>query len=302
MSTAHIPQTLLHPDTVNLGRLTTNANRAHLHSHGPLPPRPRTPERHTAYHAPLTETRRFTKGSNTSLALHDLLRLAASTDSTTTATLTAPHATTHDLSNSDSWFREACRNPATRLWLQETIDHGRDVYLIVGHRTASHASLTSNGSIKRASKFAGGVLLYRKVKFKWLSCRKVQNMDLEQGNRWKTVWDWRGARKFECDEDDVLEAELTDFSDFEDDGEGAVDDERREGQVKGSTAYVSINTAEEGHSQLDQSSGQTSTWIRWPTATEAVRGIVFTLIYLLARWLVTYYWPFERARTEKSLT
>lgn len=127
-------------------------------------------------------------------------------------------------------------------------------------------------------------------------------MDLEQGNRWKTVWDWRGARKFECDEDDVLEAELTDFSDFEDDGEGAVDDERREGQVKGSTAYVSINTAEEGHSQLDQSSGQTSTWIRWPTTTEAVRGIVFTLIYLLARWLVTYHWPFERARTEKSLT
>ncbi|KAH0602502.1 uncharacterized protein H6S33_008583 [Morchella sextelata] len=52
------------------------------------------------------------------------------------------------------------------------------------------------------------------------SSRKVQNMALEEGNRWKTVWDWRGAKRFESDEDDVFEAELTDFSDFEDDGEG----------------------------------------------------------------------------------
>ncbi|KAH0602242.1 uncharacterized protein H6S33_009883 [Morchella sextelata] len=120
--TSHRRCSMIHPDTVTLGRLTTNANRPHFHYHDPLPPRPRTPERHTAYHTYLTETRRFTKGSHTSLAFHDLLRLTASTDTTTTATLTAPHATIHDLSNSDSWFRDACRNPATCLWLQETIN------------------------------------------------------------------------------------------------------------------------------------------------------------------------------------
>ncbi|KAL0631640.1 hypothetical protein Q9L58_009496 [Maublancomyces gigas] len=59
-------------------------------------------------------------------------------------------------------------------------------------------------------------ILYRKIKFKRLSSRHIKNMYLEPANRWKTWWDWRGLDDEEDnDEDDVMEAYLTDESDLE---------------------------------------------------------------------------------------
>ncbi|KAH8145693.1 uncharacterized protein LAJ45_10333 [Morchella importuna] len=267
MSTAHIPQTLLHPDTVSLGRLTTNANRPHYNFHDPLAPRPDASEKRIVQHTSLSETRRFSKSSSNNFNLGDLISFGKKNSSTSTATLTAPNATTYDLSNNETWFRDACKNPATREWLQNAIERRKNVYLIVGYRTASGASLKSHGSGKSSSDGGGSLpvrafappgalnmafpnpagsgrqsedsvrklqfeavgeqvfaVLYRKVKFSWLSSRKVDNMNLEEGNRWKSVWEWRGATgpSPEAEEDDILEAELTDVSDFED----CLEDER----------------------------------------------------------------------------
>lgn len=60
-------------------------------------------------------------------------------------------------------------------------------------------------------------IIYRKVKFKWLSSRTISNMSLEPNSRWKTCWDWRGEddEDDDEDEDDVLEAYLTDASDLD---------------------------------------------------------------------------------------
>lgn len=259
MGTVHLLRTLLPHDSVALGRLVRNANRPHQNYIDPLPPRPGPAESHIVHHTNFSETRKFSKDSSVRFSLGELVQLVSKNDNTSTATLTAPNTTTYDLSNSDDWFRDTCKQEDSRRWLEEAIDKNQNVYLVVGFRTAQHASLTSSVSTKKASRAAGELplrslapltlldpallspigggtqsrgraidlafeapgeqvfaVLYRKVKFSWLSSRKTKNMKLEVGNRWKSVWEWRGPNDMaEDDEDDVLEAELTDSSDLD---------------------------------------------------------------------------------------
>lgn len=59
-------------------------------------------------------------------------------------------------------------------------------------------------------------VMYRKVRFKWLSSRYC----LEANNRWASCWDWRRADNEDDDEeDDVIEANLTDVSDLDSEDE-----------------------------------------------------------------------------------
>jgi hypothetical protein len=41
--------------------------------------------------------------------------------------------TTYQLDNSGSWFKAAIQTKETREWIQESIDQGDDVYLVVGY-------------------------------------------------------------------------------------------------------------------------------------------------------------------------
>lgn len=140
------------------------------------------------------------------------------------------------------------------MFLQDAMDDGRNIYLIVGFRTVQDASLVKYATWKKAKGAKGEVplqllatgitsanivanpgvggirdigngqeltykapgeqvfaILYRKIKFKWLSSRSIKNMALEPNNRWKSCWDWRGP----SDEDQILEANLSDDSDLE---------------------------------------------------------------------------------------
>lgn len=63
-------------------------------------------------------------------------------------------------------------------------------------------------------------VIYRKIRFKRFSSRTVANMFLEPTNRWKSCWDWRGMEEEVedgDDDDDMVEANLTDGSDLDDD-------------------------------------------------------------------------------------
>lgn len=69
-------------------------------------------------------------------------------------------------------------------------------------------------------------VLYRKVKFKFLTRKAVDTMVLEANNRWESVWNWRGRNDPAHDGDvQVVEATLTDLDDVDIDDEDDEEDE-----------------------------------------------------------------------------
>lgn len=57
-------------------------------------------------------------------------------------------------------------------------------------------------------------------------------MTLEEGNRWKSVWEWRGPSiDDEAVEDDILDVDLTDSSDLDDDGDDDDENENSENEA-----------------------------------------------------------------------
>ena len=55
--------------------------------------------------------------------------------------VTTDRATTYQLGNSGSWFKAAVKMEATREWIQESIDQGDDVYVVVGYHTLLDAKI-----------------------------------------------------------------------------------------------------------------------------------------------------------------
>src|SRR5436853_4974412 len=47
--------------------------------------------------------------------------------------------TTYQLDNSGAWFREAIKKPTTREWIEESIEQGDDIYVVVGYYTMLNA-------------------------------------------------------------------------------------------------------------------------------------------------------------------
>ncbi|KAH8152706.1 uncharacterized protein LAJ45_02930 [Morchella importuna] len=71
-------------------------------------------------------------------------------------------------------------------------------------------------------------ILYRKVKYKFMTKRSLESMVLEANNRWKTVWDWRGPAS-QVNVPNILEVNLVDDEDpleeeEEDDEDGDEED------------------------------------------------------------------------------
>jgi len=157
------------------------------------------------------------------------------------------------LNNSGKWFRESCRDAGVRQWLEDALDLGANIYLIIGYcvLTTTHydsklgegvavsasvyvpisitdagntLSVSADGAHERrfeertVAVFPGPIVCavqYRKLKFKWLSSRELGNGFLELGHRWKQKSAFRGEAN--SDEDDVLEVDLAGDSD-EDEG------------------------------------------------------------------------------------
>ncbi|KAB5549408.1 hypothetical protein GE09DRAFT_1223246 [Coniochaeta sp. 2T2.1] len=64
--------------------------------------------------------------------------------------VTTEDVKTYVLDNSDTWFDEATRLPATRLWLKQAFDRGQDVYMVVGFHTVTNASVTQESLAGRS--------------------------------------------------------------------------------------------------------------------------------------------------------
>lgn len=87
-------------------------------------------------------------------------------------------------------------------------------------------------------------VIYRKIRFKRFSSRKVGNMFLEPTNRWKSCWDWRGMDdgQDKSDENDLVEATLLDASNLDDEDEDESESEDEdEDESEDETEYPRMN-------------------------------------------------------------
>ncbi|KAI5837887.1 hypothetical protein DFP73DRAFT_635907 [Morchella snyderi] len=221
MACEHLLSVLLSLDSVKLGRLVLNAKCAHQDLLDPFENGLAEAEFVRTVQHDFSGTRKFSKLSK--------LRSSLST------ALSASYQV-HEASS--------------QRFLEKAFDNQADVYLIVGFRAVHNALIVRSATRNRTGSaigeahleaVTGGIMvlgvggtrstrkgqelvcratgdqvfakLYRKVKLKFLSRRKAGNMALEVGNRWKSCWDWRDyeiKKKDDEDEDDIVEAALTD--------------------------------------------------------------------------------------------
>lgn len=295
MTTAYLLNSPLSLESVRLGRLVLNARTPLQEYIDPLDGRPDSKELVQVVQRDYEETQKFSKDSKLRSKLKNILSISYERKSTGVATLAAPLATTYNLQNSNTWFKNACAQPETKKFLEDAIDDQRTVYLIVGFRTAYDARMVQNLTWKKTRgasgecstnlitgfapmNLASSILVpeakfvqdagnaqefiyqapgeqvfaiqYRKVKFKWFSSRKVDDTFLEVDNRWISCWNWRGYEEEE--EDDILEATLTDVDDLDiSDNEEYVSEDETDCPPKTPPGLAGKETDTEIHGTLD---------------------------------------------------
>lgn len=244
METTHVQGGLWALDSVQLGRFVLNPKKPNTDFIDPLADRLAPTEFLKEVQTNFEETRRFSRSSNIRPYLSNILSISYEKQNDSSATLRAPQATSYDLKCSGAWLRLACAEPKIVQFLETAFDREQTVYLVVGFRTVENGiravsmkdpGIRYEASVRRATGLAGASLavniptsgirssygageqifavLYRKVKFTWLSSKSTPDMSLELGHRWLPIWDWRGLEDEDVDEDDILEATLTDLSD-----------------------------------------------------------------------------------------
>ena len=55
--------------------------------------------------------------------------------------VTTDRVTTYQLGNSGSWFKDAIKTEITRKWIEQSIDQGDDIYVVVGYDTMLDAQI-----------------------------------------------------------------------------------------------------------------------------------------------------------------
>jgi hypothetical protein len=86
-----------------------------------------------------------------------LLQASGEKESANHSKLLSGHGNIHTLKQPKSFFRSLCRDPKTRKWLQEQIEEGMDVHLVVGFVTFIDARASDGASAGRSIKGQGVV-------------------------------------------------------------------------------------------------------------------------------------------------
>ncbi|KAI5836966.1 hypothetical protein DFP73DRAFT_569825 [Morchella snyderi] len=242
MITSFTP-TLLPLPSIRLGRLLTNRSSPHERYHDP----PDAPE---PVVCPQKNYRAFASSSSTLTLRTRLAKMLGARyhrTQTESVDLSATQAYTYYMNNSDSWFLNACGDSEVRAFLQEAVEYGDSVYLVVGYHTVVDAAVAVNGggggkvqgsvtdgetieveagyegdTVQRSRWDAEGeqvyAVQYRKVKFRMFSSKK----GVLGENRWR-MYIKRGRK----DVEDSIEASL---EEKEGEGEGKMEVEV-EGEV-----------------------------------------------------------------------
>ncbi|KAL5001351.1 hypothetical protein BDV10DRAFT_199226 [Aspergillus recurvatus] len=86
-----------------------------------------------------------------------LLRASGHDESTNHSELLSGHGNIHTLKQPKSFFHNLCRDPTTRKWLQEQIEEGMDVHLVVGFVTFIDARASDGASAGHGVQGQGAV-------------------------------------------------------------------------------------------------------------------------------------------------
>lgn len=248
--------TLLSPSSVRLGRLVTNTRSPHEEYIDPLDDDDRPSPKDTIVNIRknFEETRKFSKSSKLRSYFTEFLSISYQSQSSGVSSISAPQVTVHELKNHPTWFRDACSLPEIRTWLEQRIDDGKTVYLIVGFQSLRDARLSQSMSSRTSqgatanlpvSELAGvrapvnitpkaegdhdvgheqnsaydapGEQIFA-VQYRKIKFQWLSSRTIENivldETRWKAFWDSRGPDDDEEDED-VLEVNLTDVSDWD---------------------------------------------------------------------------------------
>lgn len=160
MATAHLLGNLLPFSAVQLGRLVLNAKSPQDDYIDPLDGLPADGDFDRNIQTDYKETRRFSTTSKLRPYLNALVTFSFEKQNVGTATLSAPLAVMYNLKNSGLWFRDACKQPGTRKFLENAFNEGQNAYLVVGFRTLQDASLVKGVTWKKVQGVGSDVPLH----------------------------------------------------------------------------------------------------------------------------------------------
>ena len=136
-------------DAVKLGRFTTSIDNPHQNYHDPPWTKPTL-----AVNSPLESyigVHQRASSSGFASALRSLMSIGFSKRAKKKLHITADQVMTSALDNSDGRFKEATRLPATRSWIEQQIDQGNNIYMIVGFHTVTNARIIQESCLGAAA-------------------------------------------------------------------------------------------------------------------------------------------------------
>ena len=89
--------------------------------------------------------------------LSSLASASRSNRNTRLAAVTTEQSTIHQLANSGRWFKASLKDQETQKWIEEVIETGEDVYMVVGYQTM--IDKRALGDTTRSKEFQGQVQL-----------------------------------------------------------------------------------------------------------------------------------------------
>ncbi len=134
-----IPLRFIPQDTIKLGRFTTSIGNPHQNYHDPSWPKPTQ-----AVNSPLSSfmgMHETVSDSGFASSLTSLVSAVFSKRAKSKLHMVADRVLTSILDNSESWFKEATKLPTTQSWIEQQIDQGNDVYMIVGFHSVTNAHI-----------------------------------------------------------------------------------------------------------------------------------------------------------------
>jgi hypothetical protein len=141
--TTLIYQTLLSPESIRLGRLVRSIDEPQSDFLDPdchLPSESIIVKPHLGYEA----VHHNAQDKSLATVLTRLVSASRTKRNKLYTQVTTDRVTTYQLGNSGSWFKAAVKMEATREWIQESIDQGDDIYVVVGYHTLLDAKITED--------------------------------------------------------------------------------------------------------------------------------------------------------------
>ncbi|WAO94559.1 Hypothetical protein NCS54_01214800 [Fusarium falciforme] len=130
----------LSQDSIKLGRFVTRIDHPHQNHHDP--PSAGQPRVLVSLLDSYTGQHETASRSAFNASLTSLLSASFSKRAKMKICVATDRVKTYTLDNSDSWFDEAIGQAATRGWIERALDRGEDIYMIVGYRTVTDASVS----------------------------------------------------------------------------------------------------------------------------------------------------------------